>query len=121
MTQPPRCVAKDRFMRAKGENVVVKHLMTRKKRAVVMISISMVVPVSIAVVRWFYDAMVIRDAVGIILTIKTRSSVVMVVFVIKITKRTLVVVPKATTLIQASVVKEINIPMMMETRSAVRI
>ena len=92
------CVVKDRFIKAKGENAVVETLTTRRRSDVARINIPMTVQLSIAVGTRFYNAMAKRGVAGTTPTTKLLSFVAAEVFIIKATKRTLVVAQKLTTL-----------------------
>ena len=88
MTRRAKCVARDKFTKAKDENVVERILTTRRQNAAVVTKMCMINQPSIAVVVKSYNGTVIKVVAGINLTTVKPSTAVTEEFVKKVMKKT---------------------------------
>ena len=110
ITRRVKCVAREKFTKAKDENVVERILMTRSQSVAVITKTCMINPPSIVVVVKSYNGTVIKVVAGTNLTTAKHSTAVTAEFMKKPMKRTLVVVGKVMMRIKTFVVKEISTP-----------
>ena len=96
-TRLVRCVARDKFTKAKDENVVERILTTRSRSVAVITKTCMINQPNIVVVVKSYNGTVIKVVAGINLTTVKHSTVVTEEFVRKVKKKMLVVEPAVTT------------------------
>ena len=97
MTRRTKCVARDKFTKAKDESVVERILTTRRQNAAVVTKMCMIDQPSIAVVAKSYNGTVIKVVAGINLTTVKPSTAVMEEFVRKVMKKMLAVERAVTT------------------------
>jgi hypothetical protein len=83
ITRKAKCVAKEKFMKAKGENVVGRSLTTRRRSDVVKTKMSMIDQASLVAGVRFYNVTAIQAAAGINLTTVTPNTAATVEFMTK--------------------------------------
>ena len=110
-TRRAKCVARDKFTKAKDENVVERILTTQSQRVAVITNSCMIGQPSVVAVRRSCNRTAIKVVAGIILTTATHNTAVTAEFMKKPMKRTLVVVGKVMMRIKTFVAKEISTPM----------